>query len=858
MKKRRMICLLLSLALLLGMAITRTWTVSAEEPMEERATVVFTDAGPFFPPVDVVSEKRLMRAPAAAGETVDNGLELSKTAAANADGSYTIRMEAYTTGTVTTSTKTTPVDIVLVLDQSGSMAYGFDGESTSQNADRRQYAMKQAVNNFIDAVAGKYSAEADHRMSIVTFGSAASTLRGWTNVDENGKTTLKSGINGLPNSPSGATNVAAGMERAENLMGSGYRYTGSNTKRQKVVIVFTDGVPTTQSDFNTTVATNAIASGKNLKDDGTTVYTVGIFNGANPNELYGEKWDYTIYSDIPCTGAVGSYWGGSWLSSLIGTNDFDGIDIAAGNRFLNYLSSNSSDATAIGLSRGSFNPGNRFGGDGTGYQITENFTKSAANYYLTASDSTSLNNIFQTISDNIQTANIDLGSQTVVKDTVSPYFDLPADPSEINLYTAEARSDGTFADAVPASGVSAAISNSTVSVTGFDYNANFVSDTVKEDGTYGRKLIIEFAVTPKSGFIGGNDVPTNEWENSAVYDKDDNKVEQFADAGTTPTVNVPIQKPAFTVSDRTIYEGNSVAVSDLYKLPDTTGWQYDFVSVNVSGVDSETVSARDCTDYSIHVTYAPKTNGENSAGTVNSMAGTSTKQTVSVHVLKPAVTATVHDVEKYYGETYELGADTGGSIQLDWMDKTSGHIDIPDADGEPPYTETALRFAYTSGGFTGMVPKHDFDVAVQIKKDGVVMEDAVITTICEMAGNDCTSPDTDGNYTVHVNTCELTVTKSGGVTGEPYVFAVYKGDVKYSEITMVGNGSESLYELPVGSYTIQEDAGWSWRYITDNGNAALLTNTNPAGSIVCTNSVNNSYWLNGFSQVVKNIFGVDY
>ena len=233
----------------------------AEEPHEVPETVVFTDAGPFFPPVNVGDAWRLLTKSGLKPVSDDNGLETSKTVTINADGSYTITIEAYATGTVATTTRTIPVDIVLVLDQSGSMSYDFNGNSTSTNSNRRQYAMKQAVNSFIDAVAAKYdTADSDHRMAIVTFGSDASTLQGWTYVDAAGKNSLQGKISGLPDTPSGATNIAAGMSVAETLLGSGYNYTGSNTKRQKVVIVFTDGVPTENTDFDTDVANNAITS----------------------------------------------------------------------------------------------------------------------------------------------------------------------------------------------------------------------------------------------------------------------------------------------------------------------------------------------------------------------------------------------------------------------------------------------------------------------------------------------------------------------------------------------------------------------------------------------------------------------
>lgn len=161
-------------------------------------------------------------------------------------GNYTIQMTAQATGKTTTTSKAVPMDIVLVLDQSGSMADGF-GNGT------RQSAMKEAVNSFIGEVADKCSPNADHRMAIVTFGTNARILAGWTFVDEDGEAALTGEISGLTDSPSGATNVGAGMQMAKNLMDSD-AYTGGNTDRQKTVIVFTDGVPTTSSDFDTDVA----------------------------------------------------------------------------------------------------------------------------------------------------------------------------------------------------------------------------------------------------------------------------------------------------------------------------------------------------------------------------------------------------------------------------------------------------------------------------------------------------------------------------------------------------------------------------------------------------------------------------
>lgn len=248
------------------------------------------------------------------------------------DGNYTIRMTAQATGKTTTTDKAVPMDIVLVLDQSGSMKDKF-GKGT------RQSAMKEAVNSFIGEVARKHSDDADHHMAIVTFGFNADTLAEWTEVDAAGENKLKNAINDLPSNPKGATNVGAGMTETQSLMRSAP--TGEN--RQKTVIVFTDGVPTTKSDFDTKVANDAISAAKGMKDDDVTIYTVGIFNGANPDEMYGASG-----FDTNSNGTVGSKWEKDKWGLFPGT-DFPETDRPAGNRFLNLVSSNYPNADSIGL-----------------------------------------------------------------------------------------------------------------------------------------------------------------------------------------------------------------------------------------------------------------------------------------------------------------------------------------------------------------------------------------------------------------------------------------------------------------------------------------------------------------------------
>ncbi|MCI6965845.1 VWA domain-containing protein [bacterium] len=842
----------------------------AQEPVVVPETVVFTDAGPFMPPVTVERVLRRYAARAAAEEPADtgNGLELSKTATANGDGTYTIRMEAYTTGEVITSTKTVPVDIVLVLDQSGSMAYDFNGNSTSTNTARRQYAMKQAVNSFIDAVNEKYSSEADHRMAIVTFGSGASTLQGWTYVvdnetDKTGKGALQKAISGLPNTPSGATNVAAGMSQAETLMGSGYNYTGTNTQRQKVVIVFTDGVPTTSTDFDTTVATDAIASAKRLKDAGTTVYTIGIFTGANPEELYGAS-GFDTNSD----GTVDSQWIMDTWGLFPGT-DFPEADRPAGNRFLNYLSSNFPKATSIGLTRST---------RGLGilhykitYTITDNYSGTASDYYLTANDTNSLNTIFQTISENIQSPDIDLGSAAVIKDIIAPSFNVPADADNISLYTEDydgAQFDGTTRASAP--DVTATISGDTISVTGFDYNKYFVSDK-EHDGTFGKKLIIEFTTTLKDGFLGGNNVFTN-GEKSGLYEN--SSAENALEAFPQPQVNVPIQNVTVTAADKNVYlqggltaaqlkEGAVVKCGDvtLNLAADATNygleaWQTAYVDITVKlyGADGTTEitdlsNLTADTTYTISVTVAPKTDGAGASGTPATAKSGVNSPAANINVFKPELT--FKDSEVYYGDT--VPAEYSNLTATVWK-----HGETLDTAVTIVGTAPALDLTYTPDSTKiaddKINTKQDIavDVAVKINGTDVATYTTFQHTNCE--GKTCTVP-TGKEFLLHVKTCTLTITKTGGAANEPYVFDVYKDGVKYSEVTIVGNASETIYELPVGTYTIAEDTGWSWRFTADNGSAAELSATNPTGTVTCRNAKTLNYWLNGFSQVVTNIFG---
>lgn len=432
------------------------------------------------------------------------------------DGNYTIQMTAQATGTTTTTTEVKPMDIVLVLDQSGSMADDFNGNYTSNNEARRQYAMKAAVNSFIGEVAAKYSDDADHRMAIVTFGDEADTLVDWTAVNRTGEATLTAAINDLPENPSGATNVGAGMQKAQALMNN----SEAGTDRLKTVIVFTDGVPTKQRDFDTTVADAAIAAAKGMKNDDVTIYTVGIFNGANTKQLYGKNKTIIFGIDLgECSGEKNDYW--QYRKGVFSGGDIEEADIAAGNRFLNYLSSNY-DASSIGVSRSEFIS---IGAYYYRFDITDDPAKgSDQGYYKKASDASSLKNIFKVLSDKVPApGNPALDEKTVITDTLSDYFTFATGTTDdVKVYTKKGDVLTDITDKVPHSCDPQA---KTVTVTGYDFSAHHTTSNDPEE------LVIEIKVKPSGEGCREEEIPTNAdtAENHAA------KVEVKSEDGTKTT-----------------------------------------------------------------------------------------------------------------------------------------------------------------------------------------------------------------------------------------------------------------------------------------------------------------------------------
>ena len=219
-----------------------------------------------------------------------------KTVQAIDDGKsdFLTTLSAMSSTSDTTSLVSKPLDIVMVLDASGSMDDPMGGEDSPKRID----ALKNAANHFIDTIAEQNKnvkdASKQHQVAIVKFAGEqadkvgndtyysdegylynySQTMQKLTACSGGGVEGLKGTINSIK--PNGATRADNGMELAKGI-------TSGREDAQKVVVFFTDGKPTRRSDFSPTVANNAIAAAKAMKDEGATVYTIGIFDGADPS-----------------------------------------------------------------------------------------------------------------------------------------------------------------------------------------------------------------------------------------------------------------------------------------------------------------------------------------------------------------------------------------------------------------------------------------------------------------------------------------------------------------------------------------------------------------------------------------------
>lgn len=901
MKRKALVALVLSVTMLLTLMPGLVFGVSDAQSSPDTVsspidypTVNFTDVAPFLPPVSGAAPRRSPARAAGDANTGsdngNNGMAVNKTSVYNEDtGAYDITLEAYATGSkiISTVTSDVPTDVILVLDQSGSM--GDDMEQLvytaySGNARQNSDLYEKQDNLWYKLSDGSYvavtvtSRNDSIQYTPITDGrnnedydwwSGSTYTNLWDNKDDlyakiNGEyqkvTVSRSGYGNnrtytytLPDGTQIASSRGDDAAPAISSTDDGYLYLASIDTTQTVYTY-------TYTDANGTVQTIGTSTGDSTNFTAATLYSRSTTD-SGITRLEALKNAAATFANSVEEKAKGA-------DGTLGTED----DISHRIAVVGFASKSMNSACNWFMQQVSSNNG----------------TPRTPSYYLSAADAGSLSSIFQQISDNIETggSSSTLTEGSVVRDIISPQFTLPAGStaSDITLETyACTGKDGdtyTWRQNDTAMGATAAIDGNSVSVTGFDFSENYVG-TVTNHGSVsyrGHKLVIRFSVKPQPGFLGGNNVPTN--AGAGVYENKDSEtpVREFPQ----PTVNVPIQPVTVAAQDYNVYLLGGLTASqlqsvstvqvgsislDLTKATDSDRpyglepWQTAYVDITVSitGPDGSPVTdlaqLRADTSYAVSVTVSPKTEPQaDSSGTP--AAKQSGSATGKVNVFKP--TLTYEDGTVYYGDTFDRATLPGYRTSTSWFHNGTDAATVSMTGAEPKLNSA---YSYDTTLLTDIVnTKQDIPVkaTISIGDTNITADIAFLHTSC--AGETWSHTSGDPAFLLHVRTCTLTVTKTGGADGEPYVFNVCRNGDLYTQVTVVGSSSVSLYELPVGKYTIAEDTGWSWRYDAaydpDKPDGCTLTAGHNSGSITCTNTLKNDRWLNGFSDVIANIFGI--
>ncbi len=498
----------------------------------------------------------------------EDGVSLKKTAVYNpSTGEMEITLEAFTTGTVRSTSRVVPTDIVLVLDVSGSM-----------NATRMS-SMKTAVKNFIDSTKTlNDSVQSDtdkHSIAVVKFATNgfynsnnplavgnhknnsgynySEVISAFTAVSADGASALKNSVDSL--TAGGATAADYGLDLAQRLLEArDDENNGAYSERNKVVIFFADGEPNYYSGYDEEVAYKAVNFAANIKSAGAKIFTIGIFDDADHTDTTSNA-----------------------------------------NKFMNYISSN----YPLAYGSASQNWWN------TSYSINPGAEPHYDTYYHDA-DTNRLNSVFQTIAGEVGHPEIVLGSSATLVDVVSDYFTVEGIGSnpEISVFTADYKGGADFNNAANWNAPVAATApitatlggdNDTVYVSGFDYDSNYVSATAR-DGKFGKKLIVKIVAMPNydaidaaaaAGTIVNGQIPTN--DTAALLDSTSvNAAWTAAPILQANTVTYVVSEEG---SERTIgtyyrYPGADITVNE--KPADTakytySDWTTTDVTVNAGG-----------------------------------------------------------------------------------------------------------------------------------------------------------------------------------------------------------------------------------------------------------------------------------
>ncbi|MEG0366040.1 MAG: VWA domain-containing protein, partial [Coprobacillus sp.] len=570
--------------------------------------------------------------------TGENGLELNKTATKNSDGTSTISLEAYTTGTVTTIQKSKPTDIVLVLDQSGSMeealeydevykpVYAGGGQESDEKIDgSKTYYIKGEK-------AGEYKPITMTRESVET-GPGFAPVYVWKTSD------------GFSYYPLTKDNIPIGVKYESVQFYNLIKKPKGDSKLDVLKSAATTFVENVVKDEgNHRVAVVGFGNGKTGKDDqylntnlfiGSTAYTYG-----NP-ELNNSKYASAFQSAdtesdvilqsinaLTASGATRPDLGLEMANNVFvnapkvddkerskivvmftdgeptNTNAFE--EDVANSTISNALKLKQAGTTVFSVGvvdslNHSLDPEDPTTNNLNRYMhfVSSNYPNATSltnpgkgNYkdgkFLAASNSASLKEIFKKISEEISSTTSTLDNKTILKDIMSDYFTTP-DVLDIKTYTSACTGivDGKFTWGKKVEDNSLSVNvdkkTGTIDVTGFSYKEKFVAVNDVTGKPRGSKLVVEFKTTKIPGFIGGSQVPTNN-ENSGIYVGD-----QLFEKFPQPTVNYDIEFKLPTNNDMGIYVGsNNIGYENIFDADiNQAGIQY-FIGNKMYTLDGKT------------------------------------------------------------------------------------------------------------------------------------------------------------------------------------------------------------------------------------------------------------------------------
>lgn len=852
--------LLLSLCLFMGAGVVEDTT--ADGSAETTETVVstsgapeFQSVGPFmtyFPGSSTVRKAPVLRA--AAKDTSDgasNAVDVTKTATAtdkkDADGNpiYQIDLTAAAKSNIVTHTKA--CDIVLVLDRSGSMNFSLTG--SDNNSKERVAALQTAVNAFLTTI---QKSSPDSRVAIVSYAGDATIDSNLVRVTDpsdskNVNPALTTVVNGLENRCDGGTQSGKGLQQAVNIFNS-VATTDENYDNTRVTVLFTDGKPG-DSIWGSGFLTPATGQGYDVAQQ--SVHWSAILKHAKGNafsiqknveeqDFFAQKFDWGKYgvsnsSDFKKGSAGKNDWTWTGCGSTVycvglGLTASDGKDSEGCkiNEYMYRVSSHRPDGSHVDNNR--VNEWEQ-GTESWEGLYTDARTRNHENgYYLTTDNADKLKEIFTQIAQQTGEAVKDV----TIRDEISESF-VPCDAAG-NAYN--------VGDTITSNGKTGTVRQ--------DANGNYYIEwtnvTLTPEQIDSNKVVTKPAETfqstlyvkPKDGFLGGNNVPTNGSE-SGVYTAAGEAVKKFPQ----PEVNVPIKMGAFEAQTRNIYYGNAApTLPELSTATPLEAWQTRYVTITrTSNTD---VSNTTDGEYAVTVTVTPEAAKETSAG-APAIAQTTTVNSV-VNVYKPEIT--FNDSRINYGETADYNSN-GGAVVWKHGDDVAVAANMT---GEAPtltYAYDPAAAAFTKDTYVKVTVASDKDTATTKISDAVTF---VHTKDTVFPG--CSFDSTKGQFIVHINVFDLTIQKTAkaGTTIDPnqtFVFKVKNNDNgKTMEIVITGAGQKTVKSLPMGSYTITEDTGWSWQY-RPTADAQTITVSETSKTVTFENEKTPTNWLTSIADVIN-------